>query len=147
MMFPKNKWKAKTSKKGPRSLLIRRCLAAWSKVVVRRFGDVCAKCGARGANSHHIITRGTCPAMWWFAPDYGVRLCIECHMYTAHSTDFDRQKHFNDWVRGYVKTRGQDYDTMHTIARSRGQNMKDFDLDFVFKSLMEQLKLSKKNSN
>ena len=107
MMLPKPSYskKAKIKKKNTvaykRKKLEKDNDNLWSEVIKLKAYNKCELCGNHGSlNSHHIFPRGRMRTRWNLLN--GVSLCIQCHMWRgAHSTEFEYQKKFHDWINEY----------------------------------------------
>lgn len=97
-----------------------KCMIEWSKLI--RINGWCAKCGRPGrTQAHHIIHRGHHVHPGWFRLDNGIELCANCHKFRgAHSTKLEDQLEFREWIRGWLKGKGRDYDTLKAICGSKG---------------------------
>jgi hypothetical protein len=88
-------------------------------------------------NPHHIVPRKKHIHPGWFRYDNGITICaIPCHAEEAHSPDVDRQIEFREWVKGWLKERGIDYDTLKALCWSRGK-MTTEDLKLLHQQLLE----------
>lgn len=135
-------WK-KPRVKGAKSKAAARCQFYWSKVV-RQDQPFCQRCGKPTQNAHHVITRGTAKKTWWYDPNYGCGLCVNCHVNYAHSTDIDKQIEFRDeFLVPWLENRGLNYDMMKALARMRGGSaLTEFELIQIKKGLQKQLRES-----
>lgn len=120
--------------------LRKKCLKLWGKIIIAAAKGRCERCPKEAKNGHHIITRGTSPNPMWLSLENGVALCIDCHINWAHSTDFDRQLVFNQWVREHLKNKGLDYEVLKIKAKARG-SLSMFDYEIIFKELSKKLNI------
>ena len=61
----------------PDAALKRRADALWGKIILKMYGGVCAACGNKATDPHHVIRRECIWHRWH--PHNGIALCRTCH--------------------------------------------------------------------
>lgn len=101
------------------------CDDLWSKLIKKRAGNQCEKCGkTKYVQAHHIIPR-TCYSLR-HDKENGVALCRKCHLYWAHKDAIG----FYQWIKDI---RNLDY----LEARRHSQTKNDYKLIEMY--LMQKL--------
>ena len=94
-------------------------LSKWSRDVKTSTNGRCALCGSsNGAESHHIIRRGTIPHKGWLLVDNGIPLCFKCHYDGIHSMSIKVQKIFKVRIEQWLSRKGLSYSILEAMCKT-----------------------------